>query len=95
MDYKLKRYGRTALLAVVWIPLHAFPVQLDAPAPAIKETETTPLDSVEPEVDLAFIEFLGQWETDEGEWLPPSDLADEAFVELIETVGSLEIEAID
>tara|TARA_R110001592_G_scaffold360379_1_gene668658 strand:+ start:682 stop:894 length:213 start_codon:yes stop_codon:yes gene_type:complete len=49
----------------------------------------------EAEVDIALIEFLGQWETDDGEWIAPSDLADETFVELIETVGSVEIEEID
>lgn len=49
----------------------------------------------EAEVDIGLIEFLGQWETDDGEWIAPSDLADETFVELIETVGSVEIEEID
>ncbi len=34
---------------------------------------------------LEFLEFLGQWETDEGEWIAPEDLADENFVDLIES----------
>ncbi len=54
--------------------------------PADAEHETGVVDAAQetaPEVDLGFLEFLGQWETDEGEWIPPSDLADENFAELL------------
>ncbi|MDP1931536.1 MAG: hypothetical protein Q8L60_08770 [Gammaproteobacteria bacterium] len=32
---------------------------------------------------LEFLEFIGLWETDEGEWIAPSDLAEDSFVDLI------------
>ena len=33
---------------------------------------------------LEFLEFLGQWETDEGEWVGPEVFADGDFVQLLE-----------
>ena len=48
---------------------------------------TTPPAGAEGEDDppsLDFLEFLGQWETDEGEWISPEDLANDDFVELID-----------
>ena len=95
MDCKLLRVCKTALLAFLWMPSYGFPIQSDTTVPVVVETEAAPFASNEEEADLALIEFLGQWETDDGEWLPPSELADEAFVELLDTMGSLEIEAID
>ena len=97
MACKLRRYYRTVLLAAAWVPFNALPMQTEKTAPLGNEAEPAPVpvDGVEAEVDLALIEFLGQWETDDGEWLAPSDLADEAFVELIEAMGSLETEQID
>jgi hypothetical protein len=70
-------------------------MQLEEAAPAGNGIEPAPAEGVEAEVDLGLLEFLGQWETDDGEWLAPSDLADETFVELIEAMGSMEIEEID
>ena len=31
----------------------------------------------EPEPDMALLEFLGEWETDDGEWLDPTSLEDQ------------------
>ena len=97
MGCKLRWCFRSVLLAAAWVPFSAFPAQLEKAPPLSNELELAPVpaDGAEAEVDLALIEFLGQWETDDGEWLAPSDLADEAFVELIETMGYLEAEEID
>ena len=35
--------------------------------------------------DDALLEFLGEWETEQGEWIDPVELEDEAFAQLIET----------
>tara|TARA_R100001377_G_C3187017_1_gene108995 strand:+ start:450 stop:734 length:285 start_codon:yes stop_codon:yes gene_type:complete len=94
MVCNLRRFGQAALLVFVCLPCDAFPMQAEASEILAPEAEPAS-DESELEVDLAFIEFLGQWETDDGEWIAPSDLADEAFVELIETMGSVEIEEID
>ena len=34
-----------------------------------------------------FLEFLGEWETEEGEWVDPVALEDDEVGELIETVN--------
>lgn len=44
---------------------------------------------------LEFLEFLGQWETDEGEWISPEDLANEDFVELIASAIQTGVEPDD
>lgn len=97
MACKLRRCCHAVLLVAAWVPFNAFPMQFEKAVPVGEEAELAPAqtDGTEAEVDLAFIEFLGQWETDDGEWFAPSDLSDEAFVELIETIGSLETEQID
>lgn len=74
------------------MPFVAFPMQSEEAESLDNEVEATPIET---EVDLALIEFLGLWEADDGEWLAPSELADGAFVALIETMESLEIEEID
>jgi len=38
-------------------------------------------------VSLEMLEFLGEWETDEGEWIDPDSLDNEVFAELTETVN--------
>lgn len=95
MDYKLKRCLQAALLAAAWLPYNALAAQLGDAEPSGDSAKPAPADSVEVEVDLAFIEFLGQWEADDGEWIAPSDLSDEIFVELIETMATVESEQID
>jgi len=44
---------------------------------------------------IEFLEFLGQWETEEGEWIAPEDLADEEFAQLLDTEFESEIEDSD
>ncbi len=34
---------------------------------------------------MEFLEFLGEWETEEGEWIDPIELENEVFGKLIET----------
>ena len=94
MGCNLRRFFQASLLAAVWMPCDTFPMQAEVSENLAQEAEPA-VNNGEAEVDLALIEFLGQWETDDGEWIAPSDLADESFVELIETMGSLEIEEID
>ena len=93
MVCKLRRIRQAAVLLAVWMTHTAMAMQSE-------EIETSGAEPIlvvadEAEVDLALIEFLGQWETDGGQWIAPSDLADDTFVELIETMGGLEIEEID
>ena len=35
--------------------------------------------------DLTLLEFIGRWETDEGEWINPVDFIDGDFAQLIES----------
>jgi len=37
--------------------------------------------------DLEFLEFLGQFETDAGEWIDPDSLLTEEFTELLEATA--------
>ena len=39
---------------------------------------------------LALLEFLGQWETDDGEWMDPQALEDPELVNLLEAVMATE-----
>jgi len=55
-------------------------------------TLATPAPNPEPQAahvqeetpSIEFLEFLGEWETDEGEWIAPEDLADDEFAQLLE-----------
>tara|TARA_R110002073_G_scaffold221415_3_gene381553 strand:- start:88 stop:315 length:228 start_codon:yes stop_codon:yes gene_type:complete len=40
--------------------------------------------------DLEFLEFLGQFETDAGEWIDPDSLAAEEFTELLDASSNIE-----
>ncbi len=40
---------------------------------------------------MAFLEFIGEWETDEGEWVDPLDLEREETGKLIETISEKNI----
>ena len=77
--------------------MSGFGAQLPEVAEQVAEdgAEAAPADSTADDIDLALIEFLGKWDTDDGEWIAPSDFADEVFVELIETAVPVEIEEID
>ena len=41
---------------------------------------------------MEFLEFLGEWETEEGEWIDPVELENEEFGKLIETVNEIDNE---
>ena len=41
---------------------------------------------------MEFLEFLGEWETEEGEWIDPLELENEEFGRLIETTIKTENE---
>ena len=41
---------------------------------------------------MEFLEFLGEWETEEGEWIDPVVLENEEFGKLIETVIEIDNE---
>jgi hypothetical protein len=58
--------------------------------PAPEGPATEPPALVEQGPSLELLEFLGQWETDDGEWIAPEDLADAEFGLLLD--ASLEIE---
>lgn len=62
--------------------------QTASPAPAGLATQ--PPQEQEQGPSLELLEFLGQWETDDGEWIAPQDLADAEFGLLLD--ASLEIE---
>lgn len=93
MACNLRRLFLAAAMFAAWTSCIAMATQSEEIAAAGSDVIAAVAD--EAEVDIGLIEFLGQWETDDGEWIAPSDLADETFVELIETVGSVEIEEID
>lgn len=35
--------------------------------------------NTEEDIDLALLEFLGDWETDDGDWIAPEELEDSAY----------------
>jgi hypothetical protein len=41
---------------------------------------------------MEFLEFLGEWETEEGEWIDPVEFENEEFGKLIETAIETENE---
>ncbi len=43
---------------------------------------------------LELLEFLGQWETDDGEWIAPQDLEDPELVNLLDAVMETETAAV-
>lgn len=48
------------------------------------ETVTTP--------DLELLEFLGSWETSDGQWIDPLELAAPSMIERLRGSGTLELE---
>jgi hypothetical protein len=62
--------------------------QTTSPTPAGLATQLPQEQEQGPSLEL--LEFLGQWETDDGEWIAPEDLADAEFGLLLD--ASLEIE---
>ena len=53
-------------------------------AGAISSTHAAENEQSEDAPDLKFLEFLGQFETDAGEWIDPDSLLTEEFTELLE-----------
>ena len=45
--------------------------------------------------DLEFLEFLGSFETDSGEWIEPSSMLDEYFNELLDVAAAMETSSGD
>jgi hypothetical protein len=45
--------------------------------------------------DLEFLEFLGQFETDEGQWISPGNLMSEEIDDLLEVAESIEAPIIE
>ena len=54
-------------------------------AGALSNTYAAEIEQSEDAPDLEFLEFLGQFETDAGEWIDPDSLLTEEFTELLET----------
>jgi hypothetical protein len=65
---------------------------LATPVPTL-ESQAAQVQEEAPSIE--FLEFLGQWETDEGEWIAPEELADDAFVQLLEAAFESENEDSD
>jgi len=40
---------------------------------------------------MDFLEFLGEWETEEGDWIDPVELEDEEFGQLIKSTSTQKI----
>ncbi len=55
--------------------------------PLFAEEQTD--NEVIPSVD--FLEFLGEWETEEGEWIDPAELENEELGQLIESTSNFKI----
>jgi hypothetical protein len=53
-------------------------------AGAFSNTVAAENEQSEDAPDLGFLEFLGQFETDAGEWIDPSSLLTEEFTELLD-----------
>lgn len=51
---------------------------------ALSNTIAAENEQSEDAPDLEFLEFLGQFETDAGEWIDPDSLLTEEFTELLE-----------
>ena len=65
---------------------------LATPAPTL-ESQAASVQEEAPSIE--FLEFLGQWETDEGEWIAPEELADDGFAQLLEAAFETENEDSD
>jgi len=53
-------------------------------AGAFSNTVAAENEQSEDAADLEFLEFLGQFETDAGEWIDPDSLLTEEFTELLD-----------
>ena len=64
--------AKIGLLMILIVILPAAPVWCDDPTPV--NTELADEDTDAPSMEL--LEFLGSWETDDGEWVDPALLDD-------------------
>lgn len=81
MACSTERPALVLVLLLVCSPLWAGLLQPGSEEP-LESPNPQPMDTQGP-VDVGFLEFLGQWETDDGQWIAPEDLADENFAALI------------
>ncbi len=62
----VKKFIMAAILIFSCLPFaNALETEIDQETGSEQEQETPTLD---------FLEFLGEWETDEGDWIAPEDL---------------------
>lgn len=92
MACSIRHLAPAWLLLLVCSPLWAGLVQQANDEPVESPQNPIPVESQVP-VDIGFLEFLGQWETDDGQWIAPEDLADENFAALIADMVQMEDEA--
>jgi len=92
-----KHYYQVLLYASVALSLNSIAAPEQDASISVEEEQSDAFleEAAQEQIDLSLIEFLGQWETDDGLWISPADLADDGFIELIETAESLEMEEID
>jgi len=45
--------------------------------------------------DLELLEFLGSWETSDGQWIDPLELAEPSMIERLRGLGTLERENLE
>lgn len=59
------------------------------PDGSAEDEENNAPEQAEPEIpDLEFIEFLGQFESDAGEWIAPGNLLMDEFDNFLEVIGN-------
>lgn len=80
-------------LGLCWVPPLFAQVGVQAPDDAETHVHAPDVEGAAP--SLEFLEFLGQWETDDGEWIAPEELANEDFGQLLEAAFETGIEDSD
>jgi len=76
-----------------WIPFVLAQNQAGATVSPQADAQVGLLQDDVPSIE--FLEFLGQWETEEGEWIAPEDLANDEMAQLLESAFESEIEDSD
>lgn len=69
-----------------------FSVYLIASSQQVRAAENNGDSSTSDRPELEFLEFLGQFETDQGDWVPPNVLMMEEFETLLEAAANDETE---
>ncbi len=74
------------LFAASWLLCSGLILSVGAAEIDISQSDTENSQSQELEIpDLEFLEFLGQFESDNGEWIEPESLLGEGLQELLDT----------